>query len=139
VVTLVLPRQRRSTFTMLEKAGVEPVRTNVVAGAPELTEVTGARAVSGVPVPPEPEFHRTPRPARGFHSGDRPRHTSDRPWQSSDRPRPSSDRPGHSADRPGHSGDRPGEARGHGDARGHRASGRPVVRRDRPRADRPRG
>jgi superfamily II DNA/RNA helicase len=50
VVTLVLPRQRASTFSMLERAGVQPVRTNVVAGAAALAEVTGARPVSGQPV-----------------------------------------------------------------------------------------
>ena len=33
VVTLVLPRQRRSTFTMLERAGVTPTRTPVESGA----------------------------------------------------------------------------------------------------------
>ena len=49
VVTLVLPRQRRSTFTMLERAGVTPVRTEVTATAPALAEVTGARSPSGVP------------------------------------------------------------------------------------------
>ena len=45
VVTLVLPNQRRSTFTMLERAGVTAVRTQVTASAPELAEVTGARPV----------------------------------------------------------------------------------------------
>jgi superfamily II DNA/RNA helicase len=54
VVTLVLPRQRRSTFTMLERAGVSAARTVVTADAPELAEVTGARTPSGVPVPPQP-------------------------------------------------------------------------------------
>jgi superfamily II DNA/RNA helicase len=51
VVTLVLPRQKRSTFTMLERAGVAPVRTEVNASAPALAEVTGARRPSGVPIP----------------------------------------------------------------------------------------
>ena len=31
VVTLVLPRERRSTFTMLETAGVQPIRTEISA------------------------------------------------------------------------------------------------------------
>jgi len=52
VVTLVLPRQRRSTFTMLERAGVQPVRTEVTADTPALAAVTGARRPSGVPVAP---------------------------------------------------------------------------------------
>ena len=54
VVTLVLPRQRRSTFTMLEKAGVDAARTPVTPDSAELAVVTGARTPSGVPVPPEP-------------------------------------------------------------------------------------
>lgn len=70
VVTLVLPRQRRSTFSMLEKAGVTAARTQVTATAPELAAVTGARQPSGVPVPPLP----MEAPARG--RGDR----SDRDW-----------------------------------------------------------
>jgi superfamily II DNA/RNA helicase len=78
VVTLILPRQRRSTFTMLERAGVAPVRTEVNASAPALAEVTGARRPSGVPVPVnQPQAfpqrgdrrptsdHRRPNPVRG--------------------------------------------------------------------------
>jgi superfamily II DNA/RNA helicase len=78
VVTLILPRQRRSTFTMLERAGVAPVRTEVNASAPALVEVTGARRPSGVPVPVnQPQAfpqrgdrrptsdHRRPNPVRG--------------------------------------------------------------------------
>ena len=78
VVTLILPRQRRSTFTMLERAGVAPVRTEVNASAPALAEVTGARRPSGVPVPVNPpqalgqrgerrpaSDHRRPNPVRG--------------------------------------------------------------------------
>jgi superfamily II DNA/RNA helicase len=49
VVTLVLPRQRRSTFTMLESAGVQPIRTEVTANAPALSDVTGARRPAGRP------------------------------------------------------------------------------------------
>jgi superfamily II DNA/RNA helicase len=82
VVTLVLPRQRAATFGMLEKAGVEPVRTNVIAGAPALADVTGARPVSGKPV-----IER---------QADRPRH-GDRPYHGD---RPHGDRPrGHSGQR----------------------------------------
>jgi superfamily II DNA/RNA helicase len=76
VVTLVLPRQRRETFGMLERAGVEPVRTEVSPQAAGLTEVTGARRPSGVPVPvhqPAPpaqaaRFRRDSRPSRPFGS-----------------------------------------------------------------------
>jgi superfamily II DNA/RNA helicase len=52
VVTLVLPQQRKSTYTLLERAGVTAARTAVTAEGPELAEVTGARQPSGTPVPP---------------------------------------------------------------------------------------
>jgi superfamily II DNA/RNA helicase len=64
VVTLVLPRQRRSTFIMLERAGVSPVRTEVTASAPALAAVTGARRPSGVPVLPLPTPAPNSRPRR---------------------------------------------------------------------------
>ncbi len=44
VVTLVLPQQRAGTFSLVEKAGVVAGRTKVTSMAPELTELTGARA-----------------------------------------------------------------------------------------------
>ncbi len=50
VVTLVMPRQRRTTYSMIERAGVEPGRTEVRLGAPELSALTGAQKPSGVPV-----------------------------------------------------------------------------------------
>src|SRR5262249_28652672 len=68
VVTLVLPRQRRSTFTMLERAGVVATRTPVTTETPELAEVTGARRPSGVPLPPPAPpapARRNPRPFAG--------------------------------------------------------------------------
>jgi superfamily II DNA/RNA helicase len=85
VVTLVMPRQRRSTFQMLERAGVKAGRTEVRLGAPELVELTGAQQPSGVPVRidlSEP----APRARGGFgdrgHSGggrpSRPFHGHDR-------------------------------------------------------------
>ncbi|HEX6500445.1 MAG TPA: DEAD/DEAH box helicase [Micromonosporaceae bacterium] len=58
VATLVLPRQRRAVFSMLEKAGVVAERTAVRAGDPELASLTGAREPSGTPV--------RPREAGGF-------------------------------------------------------------------------
>ncbi|MEU8259402.1 DEAD/DEAH box helicase [Micromonospora sp. NPDC048999] len=58
VATLVLPKQRRTTLAMLEKAGVEPAETRVRAGDAALAELTGAREPSGVPVRDEPEPHR---------------------------------------------------------------------------------
>jgi superfamily II DNA/RNA helicase len=76
VVTLVLPRQRRSAFTMLERAGVTASRTQVTGEAPALAAVTGARQPSGVPVPPDPVVPPRSRDHRSHHTGgrhDRPR------------------------------------------------------------------
>jgi superfamily II DNA/RNA helicase len=76
VVTLVLPRQRRSTFSMMERAGVAPVRTEVTATAPALAEVTGARTPSGIPVPvqlpPAPRERRPGNEHRTEHRSSRP-------------------------------------------------------------------
>jgi superfamily II DNA/RNA helicase len=69
VVTLVLPKQRRSTQAMMGKAGVHPAEVRVRLGDAKLTEITGAREPSGVPVVDEPEPRRPERPKR---FGDRP-------------------------------------------------------------------
>jgi superfamily II DNA/RNA helicase len=70
VATLVLPKQRRTTLAMLEKAGVEPAQTRVRSGDAALAELTGAQEPSGVPVVDEP----APPPRRGERRfGDRPR------------------------------------------------------------------
>ncbi|WP_229398784.1 DEAD/DEAH box helicase [Micromonospora okii] len=58
VATLVLPKQRRTTLAMLEKAGVAPTENRVRAGDPALAELTGAREPSGVPVRDEPPAAR---------------------------------------------------------------------------------
>lgn len=68
VATLVLPKQRRSTLAMLEKAGVEPAQIRVRAGDPMLAKLTGAREPSGVPVRDEPP---APRRHGGHPSGPR--------------------------------------------------------------------
>ncbi len=68
VATLVLPKQRRTTLAMMQKAGVEPGQYRVKAGDEELSAVTGAREPSGIPVKPDPEPERRPR-----RDGDRPR------------------------------------------------------------------
>jgi superfamily II DNA/RNA helicase len=70
VVTLVLPKQRRTTASMMLKAGVTPAELRVRLGDEQLAAVTGAREPSGVPVKLEPE----PR-----ERGDRPRRFGDRP------------------------------------------------------------
>ena len=89
VVTLVLPRQRASTLSMLEKAGVEPVRTHVVVGSTALAEITGAREPSGVPVTPAgQDDQRNDRPRRRF---DGERRSFDGERRYSDR-RPEGDR-----------------------------------------------
>ncbi|WP_240669932.1 DEAD/DEAH box helicase [Actinoplanes solisilvae] len=140
VVTLVLPKQRRSTQAMMSKAGVSPDETRVRTGDEKLTEITGAREPSGVPVvdEPEPRRERGDRPRGRFGDRDRPRGSygdrprGDRPQRSyGDRPQRSfDDRPG--SDRPQRSyGDRPaGDRGGYGDrARGDRPQ--------RPYGDRP--
>jgi superfamily II DNA/RNA helicase len=137
VVTLVLPKQRRTTQSMMLKAGVHPNEVRVRLGDESLASVTGAREPSGVPVPPEPE-RREDRPKRfgdrpqrgGYGSRDRGGYSGGRP--SGDRGyggRPSGDRPtgdrgygGRPAgDRP--SGDRPSGDRATGDRGGY--AGRP--------------
>lgn len=73
VATLVLPKQRRTTLAMMEKAGVAPAESRVRLGDPALAELIGAREPSGVPVRVEAE-------PRGY--GDRsggPRRFGDRP------------------------------------------------------------
>ncbi|GAA2492357.1 DEAD/DEAH box helicase [Winogradskya humida] len=71
VVTLVLPKQRRSTQAMMQKAGVTPGEVRVRLGDENLAEITGAREPSGIPVKIEPERNeRGDRPRRSF--GDRP-------------------------------------------------------------------
>ncbi|MBO4210186.1 DEAD/DEAH box helicase [Micromonospora echinofusca] len=83
VATLVLPKQRRTTLAMLEKAGVEPEQTRVRVGDPALAELTGAREPSGVPVLDEPAPRRGgDRPGGPRRFGDRPqdgRRFGDRP------------------------------------------------------------
>jgi len=127
VVTLVLPKQRRSTASMMLKAGVEPAELRVRLGDEQLAAVTGAREPSGVPVKIEPE----PR-----ERGDRPRRFGDRPQRGGygDRPRGGSsygDRPRGSGDRDRSFGDRP--------QRGSYGGGEQRTYGDRPTGDRPAG
>jgi superfamily II DNA/RNA helicase len=128
VVTLVLPKQRRSTQAMMQKAGVFPQEVRVRLGDEKLAEVTGAREPSGVPVKAEPE----PR-----ERGDRPRRFGDRPQRGGygDRSRGSyGDRPRGErsfGDRDRSFGDRPRGERSFGGDRGGYG--------DRPRTDRPAG
>jgi superfamily II DNA/RNA helicase len=114
VVTLVLPKQRRSTQAMMGKAGVAPTESRVRLGDETLAEITGAREPSGVPVveEPEPRRERGDRPRGRF--GDR----GDRPQRSyGDRPRPTY------GDRP--RGERTGGDRSYGDRPQRSYSDRP--------------
>ncbi len=106
VATLVLPRQRKSTYSMLERAGVTPGRTEVRIGGPELGDLTGAREPSGVPV--RRDGASTSRDGRG----DRNR-AGDRPYRDRGERSSWSDRPPRPRRESG-SGDRPRV--GHGDA-----------------------
>jgi superfamily II DNA/RNA helicase len=146
VVTLVLPKQRRTTQSMMGKAGVHPDEHRVRLGDPKLAEVTGAREPSGVPVveEPEPRYSDRPkrfgdRPQRGGY-GNRDRGQSDRgngDRRFGDRPnrdRSYGDRP--TGDRP--TGDRPtGDRQFSGERSGRPYGDRPTG--DRTYADRPAG
>ncbi|MFF0149847.1 DEAD/DEAH box helicase [Micromonospora sp. NPDC005203] len=135
VATLVLPKQRRTTLAMMEKAGVAPAETRVRVGDQALAELVGAREPSGVPVRLEAE----PR-GYGERSGG-PRRFGDRPQgerRYGDRPtgeRRFGDRP--QGDR--QYGDRPQGERRYGDRpTGERRFGdRPQG--DRQHSDRPQG
>ncbi|BFU47526.1 DEAD/DEAH box helicase [Krasilnikovia sp. MM14-A1004] len=164
VVTLVLPKQRRTTQAMMTKAGVEPAEVRVRLGDDKLTEITGAREPSGVPVvdEPEPRRERGDRPRRfgdrdrgdrprGYGDrdrserprsfgdrgqGDRPRSYGDRDRSQGDRPRSYGDRDRSQGDRPRSFGDRD---RGFGDReRGQGDRPRGFGDRDRSQGDRPR-
>jgi len=82
VVTLVMPRQRRSTYSMLERAGVTPGRTEVRLGAPALFEITGAQTPSGIPIrieePPAPRRSASGYGDRGNSYGERGSYRGDR-------------------------------------------------------------
>ncbi|GIM92946.1 DEAD/DEAH box helicase [Paractinoplanes toevensis] len=140
VVTLVLPKQRRSTQAMMGKAGVAPAEVRVRLGDEKLAEVTGAREPSGIPVPEEPEARRErgERPRGRF--GDRPQRSyGDRPQRSyGDRPR--GERTGGDrsfGDRPqGSFGDRPQRPYSERQDRPERSFGDRPATGDRPTGDR---
>jgi superfamily II DNA/RNA helicase len=147
VVTLVLPKQRRTTQQMMAKAGVHPSEVRVRLGDEKLAEVTGAREPSGVPVviEPEPRSKRFgDRPQRGGY-GSRDRGFGDRPrGERTYGDRPTGDRGGYqgrpAGDRGGYQG-RPAGDRPTGDRGGYQ--GRPASDRGgyqgRPAGDRPTG
>ncbi|MEU5562803.1 DEAD/DEAH box helicase [Micromonospora musae] len=157
VATLVLPKQRRTTLAMLEKAGVEPAETRVRVGDATLAELTGAREPSGVPVREEPEEPRRSgarsggqrrfgdRPERRFGERGGERRYGDRP-RGERRSDGRDDRAGYrTTDGPRDErryGDRPQGDRGYGERRhGDRPQGERDERRfgDRAQGDRPYG
>uniref|UniRef100_UPI0038B34D85 DEAD/DEAH box helicase n=1 Tax=Catellatospora vulcania TaxID=1460450 RepID=UPI0038B34D85 len=140
VATLVLPKQRRSTISMMEKAGVaKPAEHRLRVDDPKLVELTGAVEPSGQPVveEPEPRFQRggQRRDGGGRGYGDRgPRQYGDRPFRGD---RPQGDRPLRErtfGDRP--QGDRPFRERS---TFGDRPQGDRPVRSERTYGDRPQG
>ncbi|AEV81315.1 RNA helicase [Actinoplanes sp. SE50] len=151
VVTLVLPKQRRTTQQMMAKAGVSPAEVRVRIGDEKLAAITGAQEPSGVPVVEEPEPRRERsgggRRFGGGDRGDRPRY-GDRPQRSyGDRNDRFGDRPaggGYRGDRPtggGYRGDRPADGGYRGDrpAEGGYRGDRPAdggYRGDRPNRER---
>nr|WP_243709592.1 DEAD/DEAH box helicase [Micromonospora sp. 15K316] len=147
VATLVLPKQRRTTLAMLEKAGVEPAETRVRAGDPTLAELTGAREPSGVPVRDEPEEFRRPGGRSGGQRrfGDRPeRRFGERGGERRYGDRPRGERRSDGRDeRSGHrTTDRPRDERRFGDRDERRYGDRPQGERtygDRRHGDRPQG
>jgi superfamily II DNA/RNA helicase len=67
VATLVLPKQRRSTLSMMLRAGVSaPGEHRVRLADPKLIELTGAREPSGTPVVDEPRREDRQRSGGGF-------------------------------------------------------------------------
>jgi superfamily II DNA/RNA helicase len=151
VVTLVLPKQRRTTQAMMSKAGVAPGEHRVRLGDETLAEITGAREPSGIPVIEEPEARRE-RSGGARRFGDRPQRSyGDRPQRSfgdrnertfGDRPQRSfGDRPAGDrsyGDRPQRSfGDRPSGDRSYGDRPQRSFGDRPAG--DRSYSDRPAG
>ncbi|GII26390.1 hypothetical protein Pme01_59870 [Planosporangium mesophilum] len=78
VVTLVLPKQRKSTAIMIKKAGVDPGQLRVRSDDPALAELTGARQPSGVPVVLEPP-KRPRRPYQRPHGRSSARHAGGPP------------------------------------------------------------
>ncbi|GIH09423.1 RNA helicase [Rhizocola hellebori] len=72
VATLVLPKQRRSTLSMMLKAGVSaPGEHRVRLADPKLIELTGAREPSGTPVVDEPRREDRQRSGGGGFRGRR--------------------------------------------------------------------
>lgn len=64
VVSLILPRQRRSMSRLLSTAGITADTRSVHSEGAELVQVTGARTPSGVPVTIPAPANRRPGPAR---------------------------------------------------------------------------
>ncbi|GGR82146.1 DEAD/DEAH box helicase [Streptomyces aureoverticillatus] len=71
VVTLVTPNQRRDMTRLMATAGIVPRTTQVRSGEEALSEITGARTPSGIPVTitaPVVERHKRSAASRGRRS-----------------------------------------------------------------------
>ncbi|POX36301.1 DEAD/DEAH box helicase [Streptomyces sp. Ru73] len=76
VVTLVIPKQRRSTTRLMAAAGVTPQTTRVRSGEEALSRITGARTPSGIPVVIAAPAAARPERAAGARSRGRRRPAS---------------------------------------------------------------
>jgi hypothetical protein len=69
VVTLVPAAGRRETSRMMAEADIEPTVTKVRSGGAELSQITGAKTPSGIPLdggPAVPRSKNTNAPFRGL-------------------------------------------------------------------------
>jgi superfamily II DNA/RNA helicase len=109
VVTIVTPNEERAVRNLMSAAGVRPEQRDAHPGNAEVSDLTGSRVPSGIPIVEEVRPSRSSSHERPYR--DRPR--PDRSWRdrtSNERPsygRPRHEKPGHS--KPGH------ESAGHDD------------------------
>ncbi|MEU8438793.1 DEAD/DEAH box helicase, partial [Streptomyces sp. NPDC029216] len=69
VVTLVLPDQKRDMSRLMSDAGISPRTAQIKSSDEELTQLTGAREPSGIPVVLEVPQPAQPKPRTGSGSG----------------------------------------------------------------------
>jgi superfamily II DNA/RNA helicase len=73
VVTLVTPGEQRDVERLTRQAGVRPTHTEVGPGTADLTQITGARLPSGIPMAEHLKAPTPPRRRTGRTAGPRPR------------------------------------------------------------------
>lgn len=126
VVTLVMPRQRRSSESITRQAGVQVTRNRISAEDELLATLTGAREPSGEPVPPDPEPQRRPkRPDRPNRTDPRSGRKGGGHWRGKDGERNRSDRRQHGTGAP-RSGEGFTAGGGERSADGFRGRGKPA-------------